>query len=65
MGCSRKNPQFPSPPPRPLTDGIVEILVGVGSKTLEIQVGEGGGGLNLKKSSAVVILTDSSRDLNV
>ena len=32
-----------------------------GSKTLEIQVG---GELNLKKSSAGIILTDSSHDLN-
>ena len=59
LGCCRKNPHPP-------TDGIVEILVGGGggSKTLEIQVG-GGGGFKLKKSSAGVILTDSSRDLNV
>ena len=59
LGCSRKNPH-------PLTDGIVEILMGVeeggGSKTLEIQVG---GGFKLKKSSAGVILIDSSSDLNV
>ena len=33
-----------------------------GSNTLEIQAG---GGLNLKKSSAGVILTDNSRDSNV
>ena len=37
LGCSRKNPHTP------LTDGILEILAGAGSKTLEIQAG---GGLN-------------------
>ena len=37
MGCSRKNPHPP-------TDGILEILAGGGSKTLEIQAGGGGGG---------------------
>ena len=47
----------------PTTDGILEILTGGGgSKTLETQVG---GGLNMKKSSAGVISTNSSRNLNV
>ena len=31
MGCSRKNP---CPPPSPLTDGILEIPAGRGSKTI-------------------------------
>ena len=44
-----KNPQNPM-------DGILEFLMGQGSKTLEIQVR---GGLNLLKSSAGVISTDS------
>ena len=57
LGCSRKNLH-------PLTDEILEILAGGGSKALEILLG-GGVGLNLKKSSAGVILTDSSCDLNI
>ena len=58
LGCSRKNPHPP-------TDGILEILVGGGSKTLEIQLRGGEGGLNLKKSSAWIILTDSMHDSNI
>ena len=57
MGCSRKNPH---PPPM---DGILEILVGGGVKYSGNPGGRGG--LNLKKSSAGVILTDNSDDSNV
>ena len=42
--------------------GFLKFSWEEGSKTLEIQVG---GGLNIKKSSAGVISTDSSRDSNV
>ena len=46
----------------PQTDGILEILAGGGSKTLEVQER---GGLNLKKSSAGVTSTDNSCNSNV
>ena len=59
LGCCRKNPHPP-------TDGIVEILVGGGGGVKDSgNPGRRGGGFKLKKSSAGVILTDSSRDLNV
>ena len=47
----------------PLTDGILEILVGAGLK----DPGNPGrrGGVKLEKSSAGVILTGSSSDSNV
>ena len=50
MGCSRKNPH----PPQRM--GFWKFSRGGGG---------GGAGLNQKKSSAGVISTDSSRDLNV
>ena len=46
----------------PPMDGILEILAGGGSMTLEIQMGRG---LNLKKSSAAVILPGSSCYSNI
>ena len=46
-----------------LTDGILEILAGGGGQRLWKSRQEGG--LNLRKSSAGVISTDSSRNLNV
>ena len=53
LGCSRKKPHTP------WLMGFWKFSWEGGSKTLEIQVG---GGLNLRKSSAGVIWTDSSCD---
>ena len=48
----------------PLTDGVLEILMGHGVKDSG-NTGRRGGGVNMKKSSGVVISTDNSRDLNI
>ena len=54
----------PPPPPTPM-DGILEILAGGGEGGQRLWKSRREGGLNLKKSSAGVISTDSSRDSNV
>ena len=50
----------------PLTDGVLEILMGLGVKDSG-NTGRRGWGwrLNMTNSSGVVISTDNSRDLNI